>query len=55
MDIKPGKLLQHINSPADLKKLSREQLHEVCDELRQYIVDTVAVSRMAAILGPAWE
>ena len=43
MDIKPGKLLQHINSPADLKKLSREQLHEVCDELRQYIVDTVSV------------
>ncbi|HWH64282.1 MAG TPA: 1-deoxy-D-xylulose-5-phosphate synthase, partial [Ginsengibacter sp.] len=30
-------------SPADLKKLSREQLHEVCDELRQYIVDTVSV------------
>src|SRR6202451_4375800 len=43
MDIKPGKLLQNINSPADLKKLSREQLHEVCDELRQYIVDVVSV------------
>jgi 1-deoxy-D-xylulose-5-phosphate synthase len=43
MDIKPGKLLQNINSPADLKKLSREQLHEVCDELRQYIVDIVSV------------
>jgi 1-deoxy-D-xylulose-5-phosphate synthase len=43
MDIRPGKLLQNINSPADLKKLSREQLHEVCDELRQYIVDVVSV------------
>ena len=43
MEIKPGKLLQDINSPADLKKLSREQLHEVCDELRQYIVDIVSV------------
>ncbi len=43
MEIKPGKLLQDINSPADLKKLSREQLHEVCDELRQYIVDVVSV------------
>ncbi|MGH2648252.1 MAG: 1-deoxy-D-xylulose-5-phosphate synthase, partial [Ginsengibacter sp.] len=43
MDIKPGKLLQDINSPADLKKLTRKQLHEVCDELRQYIVDVVSV------------
>jgi 1-deoxy-D-xylulose-5-phosphate synthase len=43
MDIKPGKLLQNINSPEDLKKLSKEQLHEVCNELRQYIVDIVSV------------
>jgi 1-deoxy-D-xylulose-5-phosphate synthase len=43
MDIKPGELLQHIDSPADLKKLSKEQLPEVCDELRQYIVDVVSV------------
>jgi len=43
MEIKPGKLLQDINSPADLKKISRDQLHEVCDELRQYIVDIVSV------------
>ena len=43
MEIKPGKLLANINSPADLKKLSKEQLHEVCDELRQYIVDVVSV------------
>ncbi len=43
MNIKPGKLLQNINSPEDLKKLSKEQLHEVCNELRQYIVDIVSV------------
>jgi 1-deoxy-D-xylulose-5-phosphate synthase len=43
MEIKPGKLLQHIDSPADLKKLSKEQLPELCDELRQYIVDVVSV------------
>src|SRR3984885_2100369 len=43
MEIKPGKLLQHIDSPADLKKLSKEQLPEVCDELRQYIVDVVSI------------
>ena len=43
MDIKAGELLQHINSPADLKKLSKDQMHQVCDELRQYIIDVVSV------------
>lgn len=43
MDITPGPLLQTINSPADLKKLPREKLHQVCDELRQYIIDVVSV------------
>ncbi len=43
MNITPGPLLSTINSPADLKQLSREQLHQVCDELRQYIIDVVSV------------
>lgn len=43
MDIKPGPLLANINNPADLKKLSKEQMHQVCDELRQYIIDVVSV------------
>lgn len=43
MEIKPGALLNKINSPADLKQLSREQLHQLCDELRQYIIDVVSV------------
>lgn len=43
MDIKAGELLSGINSPADLKKLSKEQLHQVTDELRQYIIDVVSV------------
>ena len=43
MEIKAGKLLNKINAPDDLKKLSREQLHQVCDELRQYIIDVVSV------------
>jgi len=43
MDIKPGKLLQKINSPADLKKLKKSQMQAVCNELRQYIVDVVSV------------
>jgi 1-deoxy-D-xylulose-5-phosphate synthase len=43
MEITSGPLLSQINSPADLKKLSKEELHQVCDELRQYIVDVVSV------------
>src|SRR5688572_26093826 len=43
MHIIPGPLLQTINSPEDLKKLPREKLHQVCDELRQYIIDVVSV------------
>ena len=53
MEITPGPLLKTIDSPADLKKLSREQLHQVSDELRQYIVDIVSVhgGHFAASLG----
>lgn len=43
MEILAGPLLSNINSPEDLKKLSREQLHQLCDELRQYIIDVVSV------------
>jgi 1-deoxy-D-xylulose-5-phosphate synthase len=46
-------LLHGIDNPDDLKKLSREQLHQVCDELRQYIIDVVSVygGHFAASLG----
>ncbi|WP_315819923.1 1-deoxy-D-xylulose-5-phosphate synthase N-terminal domain-containing protein [Paraflavitalea speifideaquila] len=43
MEIAPGPLLKMIESPADVKQLSREQLHQLCDELRQYIIDVVSV------------
>jgi 1-deoxy-D-xylulose-5-phosphate synthase len=43
MEIKPGPILSTINSPADLKKISKEDLHKVSDELRQYIIDVVSV------------
>lgn len=43
MEITPGPLLATIDSPDDLKKLPREKLHQVCDELRQYIIDVVSV------------
>ena len=53
MEIKAGHLLSEINSTADLKKLSKEQLHLVSDELRQYIIDVVSVhgGHFAASLG----
>jgi 1-deoxy-D-xylulose-5-phosphate synthase len=53
MQITPGALLQTIDSPADLKKIPKEQLHQVCDELRQYIIDVVSVhgGHFAASLG----
>lgn len=53
MEILPGPLLQKINSPADLKKISKTDLPKVCDELRQFIVDVVSVhgGHFAASLG----
>ena len=43
MEIKAGELLQKINEPERLRGLDRGQLHQVCDELRQYIIDVVSV------------
>ena len=41
--IQPGPILSKINSPADLKPLSPEQLHALCEELRTFIIDQVSV------------
>src|SRR5919112_6111121 len=35
-------LLQKINSPADLRRLRPEQLQEVANEIRQYILETMS-------------
>jgi 1-deoxy-D-xylulose-5-phosphate synthase len=43
MEIFPGPLLTQINSPADMKRLSREQLFQLSEELRQYIIDVVSI------------
>lgn len=53
MQIPAGALLQTINTPDDLKKVPKEKLHQVCDELRQYIIDVVSVhgGHFAASLG----
>lgn len=42
MDKMPASLLAQIGDPADLRKLSREQLAQVAAELRQYLLDSVA-------------
>ena len=43
MEFIPGPLLKTINNPSDLRKLKKAQLKQVCDELRQYIIDIVSV------------
>jgi len=53
MDMKAGPLLENIQLPEDLRKMGKEQLHQVCDELRQFIIDVVSVhgGHFAASLG----
>jgi 1-deoxy-D-xylulose-5-phosphate synthase len=43
MLIVPGPLLAQVNTPADLRRLPKTELPQFCDELRQYIIDTVSV------------
>ena len=53
MEITPGPLLQQIDSPADLKKLSKDDMQQVTDELRRYIIDVVSLhgGHFASSLG----
>ena len=39
-----GPLLSQINNPDDLKKLNKSDLQQVCNELRQFIIDSVSVN-----------
>ena len=43
MLITPGKLLAQINTPDDVKKLDQAQLVDLCDQLRNFIIDNVSV------------
>ncbi len=49
----PIKMLEHINSPSDLRKLTVFQLPELAKELREFIIDIVAVKEghLGASLG----
>lgn len=42
MEFKAGKLLDKIEYPADLRKLKEDQLPELSQELRQFIIDVVS-------------
>ena len=44
MEFTPGPLLKGIEFPSDLRKLKTSQLPQLCDELRQYIVDVVSAN-----------
>ncbi|EEH63431.1 1-deoxy-D-xylulose-5-phosphate synthase [Gleimia coleocanis DSM 15436] len=48
--VTPGPLLASISGPADLKALREEQLPQLAQEIRKYLVD--AVSRTGGHLGP---
>lgn len=43
MEIKPGKYLEPIEYPAQLRNVKEEDLVKVCADLRQYIIDVVSV------------
>lgn len=43
MNIIPGELLSQIDSPADLRRFKEDDLIQICNELRQYIIDIVSV------------
>ena len=42
-EIAAGPLLSQIDTPYDLRKLNKNQLQQVCNELRQFIIDCVSV------------
>ncbi|WP_113651743.1 1-deoxy-D-xylulose-5-phosphate synthase [Pedobacter namyangjuensis] len=44
MEFKTGPLLANINYPVDLKQYTEQDLEQICQELRQYIIDVVSVN-----------
>jgi 1-deoxy-D-xylulose-5-phosphate synthase len=53
MQITAGDFLKNINYPSDLKQFKEDDLEQICNELRQYIIDVVSVNggHFAASLG----
>jgi 1-deoxy-D-xylulose-5-phosphate synthase len=48
-----GTLLSKINNPADLKKLTEEELPQLCSEIRDFIIDVISTNpgHLGASLG----
>ena len=44
MDEVKGKLLENIDGPVDLKKLSLKELPDICNELREFIIDVLSTN-----------
>jgi 1-deoxy-D-xylulose-5-phosphate synthase len=44
MEIQAGPLLQTIEYPHQLRKLKKEDLQQVCNELRHFIIDSVSIN-----------
>ena len=53
MDIKKDSLLGAINSPEDVKKLDKNRIDPLCQEIRERIIDTVTQNggHLASNLG----
>jgi 1-deoxy-D-xylulose-5-phosphate synthase len=53
MSPEAGTLLSTINSPADLRKLSEDELPRLCDEIRRFIIEVISVNpgHLSASLG----
>lgn len=53
MVVEPGKLLSSIDYPSDLKKLDVNQLPQLCDELRRFVIDVISYNpgHLSASLG----
>ena len=53
MNLNETKFLRLINTPDDLKKLQRNELPQLCSELRQFIIDELSHNpgHLASSLG----
>ena len=53
MNAKIGELLHTVDYPSDLKKLKVEELPQLCEEIRQFILDVLSFNpgHLGASLG----
>lgn len=53
MAVIPGNLLKQVDNPAELRKMTENQLEPLCAELRQYIIEVIAANpgHLGASLG----